>query len=111
MKGFLLWGLVFGFLCLGFYVALSVFQKKTPVMAHGFELLLSGSGLFGGIKICWFVFGGELSKLIEAKPLGSLTSISPEDVIYFAVGGIALGWLSLETIVKRFITFTTPTGH
>jgi len=105
MKGFLLWGLVFGAACMGIYVLLSVLQKKTPILAHGLELLLSGSGLFGGVKICWLVFSGELSKLIEAKPPGLLTSISPEDVMYFAVGGIALAWLSLETMVKRFMTF------
>lgn len=107
MKGFLLWGLVCGFLAMVLYVTESLRRQKTPVLAHGMEMLLAGSGLSGGIKILWLVFGGELSRLIETKPAGLLTSISPEDVMYFAVGGIALGWLSIETMVKRFGTLST----
>ncbi len=101
MDGFFLWGLIFGCVCLSAYIAGAVFRKKPPVLGHGIELLASGSGLLGGIKLCWLVFDGELSRLIQAAPLGMPSIIAPEDVLYFLVGGVALGWLSLESIIKR----------
>ena len=64
-------------------------------------MFISGSGLVGGGKIFWLVLSGQLIKLIEAQPVGTASNISPEDVVYFAVGGIALVWLSMETIAKR----------
>ena len=67
-------------------------------------MFITGSGLVGGGKIFWLVFSGELSRLIQAQPAGAQSNISPEDVVYFAVGGIALVWLSMETIAKRLAT-------
>ncbi len=101
MNGFFLWGLICGIACLATYVVLMFLRKRQPLLGHGIELLASGTGLLGGIKLCWLVFDGELSRLIQAVPSGMNSVIAPEDVIYFLVGGVALGWLSLESIVKR----------
>ena len=111
MDGFFLWGLICGFVCLSAYVVGAVFRKKQPVLGHGIELLASGSGLLGGIKLCWLVFDGELSRLIHAVPSGMASIIAPEDVLYFLVGGVALGWLSLESIVKRLHTVYSRGGR
>ena len=111
MNGFFLWGLIFGFVCLSAYIAGAVFRKKTPILGHGIELLASGSGLLGGIKLCWLVFDGELSRLIHAASNGLSSIIAPEDILYFLVGGVALGWISLESIIKRLHAVYSAGGN
>ncbi len=105
MQGSLLWGLGFGLVCLVAHAALTLARKKVPALSNGLELLMAGCGLAGGLKILWLVFSGELSRFIEAKPLGTAPSLSSEDIIYFAVGGIALTWVSVATIIKGFSEF------
>ena len=111
MNGFFLWGLICGVVCLLAYVVIASLCKKQPQLGHGIELLVAGNGLLGGIKLCWLVFDGELSRLIHLVPGNTSSILAPEDVLYFLVGGIALGWLSLESIVKRLYAAFSHEGN
>ncbi|HUB66040.1 MAG TPA: hypothetical protein VL981_00985 [Candidatus Methylacidiphilales bacterium] len=62
---------------------------------------MSGIGLLGGLKIPWLAINGEIQQLISTKAMGVAPNISSEDVVYFAIRGFALSWLSIETIWKR----------
>ena len=64
-------------------------------------MLASGFGPVGALKIFWFVFGGELNRLINARPAGTPPGSSTDDMLYFVVGGFALIWVAVDNIVKR----------
>ena len=112
MSRFFLWGLICGAAFMAAYILISIFRRKTPQLSHGIELLVSGSGLLGGLKLCWLVFDGELSRMIQTAPASALAGIGYEDAVYFLVGGVALGWLSLETVIKRLrATLSSEAGN
>lgn len=101
MNGFVLWGLVAGFICVGAYVGLALWRKKPAILGEGIGMLASGFGLVSALKMLWLVFSGDLSKLIAAQAAGTGSSISADDLVYFVVGGLALAWVAVEAIANR----------
>lgn len=101
MKEFSLWGLVAGLVCAALYVGVALWRKKPPLLGDAVGMLASGFGLVGALKIFWFVFSGELIRLIDARPADTATSISADDMLYFVAGGFTLAWVAVEAISKR----------
>jgi hypothetical protein len=72
-------------------------NRKSPVLGHGIELVLATVGASGGVKICVYVFSGQLAQAFKQSQVG----LSEDDVLYFLIGGFALIWLSIDTVVRR----------
>lgn len=96
MNGFLLYGIALGGVVVIIYLGLSVFCTQKPVVGHAIEMLITSVGAVGGFKICRYAVTGELTTALR-----TISAMSPEDVVYFFVGGFALLWISVETIVRR----------
>jgi hypothetical protein len=97
MDGFLLAGLIIGFLSVSAYVGYGVISHKIALMrqSQGVQCFLSGLSVVVGVKVC--------SKIIVAvfgNSFGSL--VTSGDCPYFFLGGIALIWVSIETLARAF---------
>ena len=97
MNGFLWGGLLGGTAAIVVYLSICGRYKKNPALAHAIELLISSLGVSTGVKIGYMVLSGELSAAM--KP--GTTVLTPDDLYYFVIGGFALIWVSIDTIVKR----------
>lgn len=64
--------------------------KQEPELSAFIEILLSSIGVWIAIKV------GKLAVMLPA------TEVSDEDKIYFCLGSVALTWVSLATILRKF---------
>lgn len=75
---------------IGFHTAVTLFQRRKPVVGEAAEIFLGVTGVFSGVRV-----------FIQCTTEPSLPMDS-EDKSYFALGAIALFWVSAETILARF---------
>lgn len=66
---------------------------KTPELPPVIEILLSASGVGVAVKVGIISFSLQSTKDLP---------ISQEDRFYFCLGALALAWVSIETIVRKF---------
>jgi hypothetical protein len=97
MSPYLLGGLICGALCSIVNISIAASRKKTPVLSQSIELVISAVGASGGMKICGLVISGKLSAALKTSPI----PLSEDDLIYIFLGGIALIWVSFESIIRR----------
>jgi hypothetical protein len=97
MNKFLIIGLSIGVLCTIAYICLSVSAKKNPDLKRAFELFIAAVGITAGVKICWYVGTGHLGDSLKKAGV----PLADEDLVYFFLGGVALVWLSVDTIFDR----------
>jgi hypothetical protein len=83
---FFLLGVFCGMVLIVIYVVQALRVKKTPDLADGVMLLLSGATLSTGVKLCYIAFNPPTS-------LG-------DDRTYIVIGGVAVIWVSIQTIAK-----------
>jgi hypothetical protein len=105
MSRYLIAGLILGAICSLIYTIVTVYNiKKMPGLADIVQIFLSAIGILGGIKVIWFVISGDFSNIVKTYSQKSTLSISEDDTAYFFIGGLALSWVSLDAIVRQFIT-------
>jgi hypothetical protein len=93
--------LIVAVLCIAAYRVSSFVQKRKFHPETLAECFFTGAGFWGGIKIIFTGFNGEIEELISKKATGVAPHIFTEDVVAFVFGGIALSYLSAALIYKR----------
>lgn len=90
MSGYVLAGVVVGLLLSTVHIATSIRMGRPPSFETAAQLVLSGVGVGTGLKV--------LKICITAD---TLQPFSDGDRVYILLGGLALIWLSVSTIVNN----------
>ena len=90
MSGYVLAGVIAGLLLTAVHVVNSVRVGRSPSFETAAQLVLSGVGVGTGLKV--------LKICITAD---TLRPFSDGDRVYILLGGFALIWISVSTIVKN----------
>ena len=80
-----LWGITLGTVCVVIYILV---KRKKAELSEGVVLFLACAGIAAGVKVCKIA-------LDPALPLNG-------DRLYVFLGGIAVIWVSGQTILERF---------
>jgi uncharacterized membrane protein (DUF441 family) len=90
--GFTLAGLGLGIVSiLALFVSAALGRRTAPNLAEGAVTFLSGAAICAGIKIC----------LLAAN--GPNLGVEQSDRIYVFLGGLAVVWVSFETIMASLV--------
>jgi hypothetical protein len=84
------------------YVFLAIRNKKLPELADGIQIFVGVVGLFGAFRLTGFAFSGQFSLLVKQSPKNTVFSFSEDDVTLIVVGGIAVAWVSIQTIIASY---------
>ncbi len=97
------WGLLAGLGTLLAYLRHAHVHKAKPDPVAGIHNFLAAASFIGALKIIlfagWMTFDDSpLTKSLADGPIG----IHGEDALFIALGGIALGWASLQQLAENF---------
>jgi hypothetical protein len=102
MNVFVLTGLALATLSIIFYVLLGYYNKKVPILNDAVVIFLGVGGIVSAIRIIGAVFSGQFAELPITDGRHSVWSLVPDDAIQIVLGGVALAWVSAQTIVGGF---------
>lgn len=88
MNGYLLAGFILGGVLIAVRVGIGIKQKKRPGLETAVILMISALSIATGVKVIKICITAD-----------SLRPFADEDRVYIALGGIALIWVSVGTIV------------
>ncbi|MGB4069421.1 MAG: hypothetical protein WBK08_15450 [Nitrospira sp.] len=102
MNQLLVFGLVGALLVFFIYLGFAASQKKQPQLVDGIIVFLGCSGLPGAARLIGFPFTDQFTTLTRVDNHGSLWALSAEDSAFLIIGGIALGWVCVQTVIESF---------
>jgi hypothetical protein len=116
MSPFTLAGLVLAGFSVCAYVVLAWQRGKRPELNDVVVVFLGAGGVVSAIRIIGAVITGHFSKSPIAPANDSVWTLVPDDAAQIVLGGVALAWVSLQTILQIFITIgrtasATRVGH
>lgn len=87
-----------GSLCIAGYLAVCVTgaTKLAPKLSEAAVLLLSSAGFISGIKVALLAFDPAITGIDNER-------------LYIFLGGIALMWVSIETVIRLYISIWKQT--
>jgi hypothetical protein len=65
-------------------------------------VFIGAASMSGALRLIGFVLTGPFSKLVSQRPDNSWWTLSSEDAVFIVIGGLALGWVSVQTIWDTF---------
>ncbi|MBW2645549.1 MAG: hypothetical protein JRE23_05110 [Deltaproteobacteria bacterium] len=68
-------------------------RKRTPSLSDAITIFLSSTGILAGLKVCF---------IAAVDPIFQQTF--DDERTFFFMGGIAVIWVSVDTLIKRFRT-------
>ena len=77
-------------------------KKKQPSIDGAIEIIISAVGVTGALKLLGFIFTDNFVKLTSSTTPKALFTLSSEDWLFFVLGAIALAWVSIQSIYRRF---------
>ena len=96
-----LWGVLIAAVCiLAYLVSRRRNGKKNEPFAV-VNIAVSSPGLVGGVKLKVFACSGEFEKAAEATR-GVWWGLVETDALFVFLGGLALSWVSVLTIIRAF---------
>jgi hypothetical protein len=95
-------GLIVAILSVGAYVIVAVRNKNKPELADGIVVFIGAVSVFGALRLVGCALTGQFSKLASLNYDYSLWSLSSEDAVFVVIGGIALAWVSVQTMWESF---------
>jgi hypothetical protein len=98
----LLAGLIIALLAVAVYVGVAAHKNKRPELVDGIVVFVGAVSVLGAIRLIGFVFTEQFAKIASKPHDGSLWSLSSEDAVFVVIGGIALAWVSVQTIWESF---------
>jgi hypothetical protein len=98
----LLTGLVIALLTVVVYVATAAKKSKRPELVDGIIVFIGAVSVLGAIRLIGFVVTGHFTKIASMQHDDGLWSLSPEDAVFVVIGGVALAWVSVQTIWESF---------
>lgn len=116
MNPILLTALIFAFFAFLAYILLALKNNKTADLSDGVQIFVGVTSFFGGIKLIMFGLSGEFARVVSIKIdhnppfliLGYISfdpkvlTLSPDDTAFIVIGGIALMWISIQTISNSY---------
>lgn len=103
MNPVVFWSIISGLILIAIYTALGIFNKKSmPLLEDIIQVFLGAVGLFGAIRLMGLVLSGQFSILVRQTTKNSILSFSEEDVVLIMIGGLAVAWVSLQTIIASY---------
>lgn len=99
------WGLVLAALALAAYLAMAMYRKKQANLASAVNIIVAVVSAIGAVRLVGFVFSDHFEEAVIAAAKasnGSVWSLSPDDVIFLFIGGVALAWVSWEALATAF---------
>jgi hypothetical protein len=102
MNRLLLTGLVVAILAVVVYVIAGVRNRKKPELADGIVVFIGAVSVFGAIRLIGCALTGQFAKIAPAQHDSGWWILSSEDAVFVVIGGIALAWVSIQTIWESF---------
>lgn len=102
MNQLLVAGLVGALLTFVSYLVIAVRRKKQPQLVDAIIIFLGCSGLPGAARLIGFPFTDQFTTLTTVNNHSSLWALSSEDSAFLIIGGIALGWVCVQTVIESF---------
>jgi hypothetical protein len=97
------WSIISGLILILIYTILGIFNKKSmPSLEDIIQVFLGAVGFFGAIRLMGLVLSGQFSTLLKQTTKNSVLSFSEEDVVLIMIGGLAVAWVSLQTIIASY---------
>ncbi len=86
----------------GCYLPTALYRKKRPELNDAVVVFLGAGGVVSAIRIIGAVFTGQFSQLTVGTQTKSIWALVPDDAVQIVLGGFALAWVSIETILQSF---------
>jgi len=86
----------------GCYLATALYKKKRPELNDAVVVFLGAGGVVSAVRIIGAVFTGQFSQLTVSTQTKSIWTLVPDDAVQIVLGGFALAWVSIETILQSF---------
>jgi len=102
MSPFVLAGLILAVMSVGCYLAAAFYKKKRPELNDAVVVFLGAGGVVSAVRIIGAVFTGQFSQLTVTTQAKSIWTLVPDDAVQIVLGGFALAWVSIETILQSF---------
>ena len=103
MRRFRAIGLLLAVLVVAVYVVVATQRRRTPELASAINVLLGVFGLQAAIRLFGFALSDQLDKFAAARSgENKMWRLSSEDAGLLVIGGIALAWVSVQTILDVF---------
>ena len=90
INAYVLAGVILGSVLVGLYLFASLRRKNTPNLRDAAVLFLASCGASAGVKLC-----------VMSVSSASLAALN-EERAYIFLGGLAVVWISSETIIRVF---------
>lgn len=102
MNRFLLAGVVVAILTVSSYVATAAWKGRRPDLNDGIIVFLAAVSVPGAVRLVGFALTEQFARILAATSADVLWSLSSEDAVFVVIGGITLGWVSVQTIWENF---------
>jgi hypothetical protein len=95
-------GLVLALAAVVAYVVTAAYKQKKPELVGGIVVFIGAVGIPGAVRLIGFVFTDQFTNVAALSHSSSWWSLSLEDAVFLVIGGIALAWVSVQTIWESF---------
>ena len=103
MNGLSYLGILLGLATVLVYLGCAAHKKRKAELSTAISIFVAAASLIGAVRLMGFVLFDDLTRVIKAAgESNSLWSISSEDAIFLVIGGLALGWVSIQTVWEGF---------
>jgi hypothetical protein len=105
-----LFGLLLGLVIVVVYLLYAAARRRAPSLSSAANIAINSVGLAGSIRLIGCVLTEEFSAAATKFNAASWWSLSAEDAVFVAIGGLALGWVSIQGIWGGFAALVKPSG-
>lgn len=102
MNRLLVAGIVLAILAVISYVATAARNGKRPELVDAIVIFTGAVSVLGAIRLIGFVFTEQFETIVKNNHGHSLWSLGAEDAVLVIIGGIALAWVSAQTMIESF---------
>ena len=106
MKRFRFAALLIAVLAVLIYLTVAVRNGKTPDLPSGIIVFIGVSSVLGAARLICLALVGQSGKMTSEFNRDALWRLSSEDAALMVIGGIALGWVSVQAILESFSKVT-----
>lgn len=102
MNRLLLAGLGLAICAVFIYIVTAARNGKKPELVDAIVVFIGAVSVFGAIRLIGFVFTDQFGAIVQTNHAHSLWSLGAEDAVLVVIGGIALVWVSAQTMIESF---------
>jgi hypothetical protein len=95
-------GLVIGIVAVVAYATFAASRRKKAELVNGIVVFVGAVSIAGAVRLIGFVFTEQFAKIAATSHSTTWWSLSLEDAVFLVIGGIALAWVSVQTIWESF---------